>query len=70
MVTAPGHRRLVTHIFVAGDPYLASDSVFGVKPSLIYEFERHGAEEPTPDGRLVNRSWSSVEFNVVLSGVG
>lgn len=69
MVTATGYRRLVTHIFVAGDAYLASDSVFGVKPSLIYEFERHAAEEPTPDGRLVNRSWSSVEFDVVLAGV-
>jgi catechol 1,2-dioxygenase len=35
MISAPGHRRLVTHLFVDGDPYLESDAVFGVKPSLI-----------------------------------
>lgn len=40
MVTAPGYRRLITHIFVAGDRYLASDAVFGVKESLIVPFER------------------------------
>lgn len=35
MITAPGHRRLVTHLFIDGDPYLESDAVFGVKSSLI-----------------------------------
>lgn len=35
MITAPGYRRLVTHLFIEGDPYLASDAVFGVKQSLI-----------------------------------
>jgi hydroxyquinol 1,2-dioxygenase len=38
LVTAPGYRRLVTHIFVSGDPHLASDAVFGVKESLIVDF--------------------------------
>ncbi|MFB7116090.1 dioxygenase [Streptomyces sp. NPDC056291] len=33
MVTADGHRRLVTHIFVRGDELLDRDSVFGVKES-------------------------------------
>ena len=28
----------MTHVFVAGDPYLDSDVVFGVKDSLISEF--------------------------------
>jgi hydroxyquinol 1,2-dioxygenase len=37
-VAAPGVRTLTTHLFVAGDPYLASDAVFGVKESLIREF--------------------------------
>ena len=35
MISAPGHARLVTHLFIAGDPYLESDAVFGVKPSLV-----------------------------------
>jgi len=37
MISAPGFRPLVTQLYVAGDPYLASDAVFGVKPSLIVE---------------------------------
>jgi catechol 1,2-dioxygenase len=35
MISAPGYRTLITHLFVAGDKYLDSDAVFGVKPSLI-----------------------------------
>lgn len=35
MITAAGCRRLVTHLFIDGDPYLDSDAVFGVKSSLI-----------------------------------
>ena len=35
MISAPGYRTLVTHLFLDGDRYLASDAVFGVKPSLI-----------------------------------
>lgn len=39
MVTAPGCERLITHLFVAGDAYLASDAVFGVKETLIVDFK-------------------------------
>ena len=67
MVTADGLRRLVTHIFVSGDRFLASDSVFGVKDSLVYDFVRHEAGTPTPDGRPVAGMWSSVEFDIVLA---
>ena len=35
MIAAPGHEKLVTHVFVSGDQYLDSDVVFGVKDSLI-----------------------------------
>lgn len=44
LVTAPGFQKLVTHIFVEGDPYLESDAVFGVKRSLIACFERLGTQ--------------------------
>jgi protocatechuate 3,4-dioxygenase beta subunit len=41
MVTAPGLRTLVTHIFVDGDPQIEiGDSVFGVKDSLIKKFDQ------------------------------
>jgi hydroxyquinol 1,2-dioxygenase len=45
LVTAPDYQRLVTHTFVAGDPYLTSDSVFGVKESLVTEYERLDNQE-------------------------
>lgn len=68
MVSAPGRRTLVTHIFVEGDPQLeAGDSVFGVKDSLIKTFETHDANEPTPDGRRLDESWASTRFDVVLA---
>lgn len=35
MISSPGYRTLITHLFLAGDKYLGSDAVFGVKPSLI-----------------------------------
>lgn len=39
IVSAPGRDTVVTHTFVDGDPYLDSDVVFGVKESLIAEYE-------------------------------
>lgn len=66
MVTAPGFRRLITHIFVAGDPWVDNDSVFGVKESLIRPFDRHDAGTPTPDGRQVAGRWTSTSFDIVL----
>jgi hydroxyquinol 1,2-dioxygenase len=45
IVTAPGHRPLTTHIFVAGSPYIESDAVFAVKKSLITEFAPAGDQD-------------------------
>lgn len=68
MVTAPGLRTLVTHIFVHGDRLLHNDAVFGVKESLIRQFRPHAPGSPTPDGRdLGERAWSSVRFDIVLA---
>lgn len=50
IVGAEGYDRLTTHTFVDGDPYLTSDAVFGVKASLITEFE------PVVDGETKWRS--------------
>ena len=38
IVGAPGFEPVTTHVFVAGDPYLDSDAVFGVKSSLVEPF--------------------------------
>ena len=68
MVTAPGLRTLVTHIFVRDDELLDSDTVFGVRPSLVKDFLRQPPGTPTPDGRdLGERSWSRVQFDIVLA---
>ena len=40
MISAPGHERLVTQLFLTGDQYLDSDAVFGVKESLVVDCER------------------------------
>ena len=40
LVTAPGFQKVVTHTFVGDDRYLDSDTVFGVKRSLVAPFER------------------------------
>lgn len=39
IVAAPGFETLVTHIFVAGDPYLDTDAVFATKASLVADFK-------------------------------
>ena len=35
VVAAPGHKRVITHLFDAASDYLDSDAVFGVRESLI-----------------------------------
>lgn len=69
MIEAPGYERLVTHVFVAGDPYLDSDAVFGVKDSLIRTFEDHPAGT-APDGREVPRDWCSLHYDFRLNPAG
>ncbi|MDX3895059.1 intradiol ring-cleavage dioxygenase [Pusillimonas sp.] len=40
IVTAPGYQPVITHIFSPDCPYLDQDTVFGVKDSLIADFQR------------------------------
>lgn len=40
IVSAEGYEPVTTQLFVAGDPYLDSDAVFGVRDSLIVDFEK------------------------------
>lgn len=70
MVSHPGTRTLVTHIFPEGDPIGERDSVFGLKQSLVKRFEQQAAGTPTPDGRVVEGTWSRVRFDIVLAPVG
>lgn len=65
MISAPGHQRLITHIFVAGDQYLDSDVVFGVKDSLICDFVERPAGT-APDGTAMNRSYFELQYDFTL----
>lgn len=67
MVSHESARTLVTHIFPERDPVGRKDTVFGVKDSLIKPFKRHPAGTPTPDGRVIDGTWSSVRFDIVLA---
>lgn len=68
MITAPDFRQLVTHLFAAGDPYLASDVVFGVKQSLIREIVQH-ADGLAPDGTTMSEPWYELRADFVLADV-
>lgn len=68
MISAPGFEKLVTHVFVAGDQYLDSDVVFGVKDSLIREFVRHPAGR-APDGRMVDTEFFHLNYDFGLKQV-
>jgi hydroxyquinol 1,2-dioxygenase len=72
LVSAPGRRTLITHIFVECEELRGGgDAVFGVKESLVREFERQPAGTPTPDGReLGERGWARVRFDIVLAPAG
>lgn len=65
-VSKAGYAPLITHVFVAGDPYLDSDAVFGVKESLIAAFDRY---EPGvgPDGREMSRPFYTVRYDFALA---
>ncbi|MFB6704906.1 maleylacetate reductase and hydroxyquinol 1,2-dioxygenase domain-containing protein [Streptomyces sp. NPDC056333] len=67
MISAPGHRRLVTQLFVKGGPYLDSDTVFGVKEGLVIDFAPRTG--PTPDGRAVDGEWRSLQFTFRIARI-
>ena len=69
MVAAPGFETLVTHVFVAGDPYLESDAVFGVKKSLIDAFPQQ-PPGVAPDGREMTAPWRRLTYRFGLKRAG
>jgi hydroxyquinol 1,2-dioxygenase len=65
-IAADGFRRLVTHTFIAGDRYLDSDAVFGVKESLVRELD---SMEPgrASDGRVLDSPYKRLSYEFVLA---
>ncbi len=65
-IEAAGHQPLVTHVFVAGDEYLTSDVVFGVKDSLIADFQRRTHTQPLA-GPSIDRPHRYLRYDFVLA---
>ena len=66
MIAAPGFETLVTHLFIAGDPYLTSDVVFGVKESIIIDLIHHPAGT-APDGREMTVPFVELAYDFRLA---
>ncbi|GID91319.1 hydroxyquinol 1,2-dioxygenase [Amorphoplanes digitatis] len=63
---ADGHRRVTTHAFVGGSPYLESDAVFAVKRGLIVDFtESH--DPAAAAGFGVDAPFTHATFDIVLA---
>jgi len=69
IVSALGHRPVTTHLFVAGSQYLDSDAVFGMKESLVAQFERH-PPGTGPDGERVEVPFYTVNYDFRLRPAG
>jgi hydroxyquinol 1,2-dioxygenase len=65
MLDAPGHEKLVTHLFVSDSPFIESDVVFGVRNSLIVDFKPQPAGK-APDGRMMKTPYHTCSYDFVL----
>jgi catechol 1,2-dioxygenase len=65
IVSAAGFEPVTTHLFVAGDPYLDSDAVFGVKDSLVVPFIRTN-DAAAAAARGMANPYYTAEYDFVL----
>lgn len=66
MIGFPDCETLVTHVFLAGDKYLDSDVVFGVKDALIQPLEPEGIGT-TAHGNHIDCPIAALRYNFVLA---
>jgi hydroxyquinol 1,2-dioxygenase len=62
MIDAKGFDRLITHVFEAGDRYIDSDAVFGVRDALIIPFKLK-RNKTGPDGSVMHRSYYHIHYD-------
>jgi hydroxyquinol 1,2-dioxygenase len=68
ILSADGYQPVVTQIFAAGDGYLESDAVFGVRDSLIVDFVK--VDDPAKAATLgVSNPFYKVDYDFVLRKV-
>ena len=68
MISAEGYQPVTTELFVADDPYLDSDAVFGVRESLIVPFVLLDAYEEA-QSLGVSGSYFRVDYDFVLEPI-
>jgi len=70
IVTAPGHRPLVTEVFPDDDPYIDEDAVFGVRSALAVPFLRQTTADALPAGLAaagrIAAPFSTLDFDIIL----
>jgi catechol 1,2-dioxygenase len=68
ILSAEGYQPVVTQIFAAGDGYLESDAVFGVRDSLVVDFVK--VDAPAEASALgVSNPFYKVDYDFVLREV-
>ena len=67
VVSAPGYQTVTTHVFDSIDKYLGEDAVFGVKTSLIAEFETHTTNDEAARNYGAEPPFCTCAFDFVLA---
>jgi hydroxyquinol 1,2-dioxygenase len=69
VISAEGYEPVTTHLFDSIDPYLNEDAVFGVKDSLIVNFEEHQTQDETGRKYGIEPPFCTTEYDFVLAPV-
>lgn len=67
-ISSDGFHSVNTQLFIANGPYLDSDCVYGVKPSLIVDYVKHPPGD-APDGRVVPEPYFTVPFDFRMTSI-
>ena len=65
MIYKPGFKTIASQIYVQDDPYLETDSQFGVTRALIAHYDRHDSAGGAPAGDVTG-PWYSLERRFVI----
>ena len=64
-IEAPGFHRVVTHVFQAGDEFIETDVVYGVKKELIVDFVKKPPGK-APTGEMMTTPFFEVNYDFAL----
>jgi len=67
VISAEGYEPVTTHLFDSIDPYLNEDAVFGVKDSLIVNFEEHQTRDEAAKKYGIEPPFCTTEYDFVLA---